>query len=179
MNNSLSILYQPNNLFRMSSNLKLWTKFAKMLAEVSSINHPTFHWRLDIYLPRPHWVSVANCWRRAGPSGWRWRRDLPCLESRALPVSCRSDPGNVSQETLACCWSFLQGCSQHSKYPEPWCIPDTFPHDLTWLDDEHSHLSIEHHLRGPVPPGGHVLRQDSRVVVWGVAHPGQPEITDL
>ena len=112
----------------MSSNLKLCTKFTEMLAEVSLIYHPTFHWREDIYLPRQRWVAVANCSRKAGPSGWRWRRDLPCLESPALPVSCKSDPGNVYQETWAYCWSFLPGCSQHSKYQEPYCIPVTFWH---------------------------------------------------
>ena len=165
----------------MSSNLKLFTKFAKLLTEV--IYHPTFHWRLDIYLPRPRWVSVANCWRRAGPSGWRWRRDLPCLESRALPGSCRSDPGNACPGTSACCWSFLRGCSQHSKYQEPSCIPDTFWHfdrrSLEIILHSSDYLGIEHHLRGPVPPGGHVLSQDSGVIVWGVAHPGEPEVTDL
>ena len=40
-------------------------------------------------------------------------------------------------------------------------------------------LGIEHDLGRPVPPGGHVLGQHPRVVVAGVAHPGQPKVADL
>ena len=40
-------------------------------------------------------------------------------------------------------------------------------------------LGIEHDLGRPVPPCGHVLCQHPRVVVAGVAHPGQPEVADL
>lgn len=40
-------------------------------------------------------------------------------------------------------------------------------------------LGIEHDLGRPVPPRGHVLCQHPRVVVAGVAHPGQPEVADL
>ena len=41
------------------------------------------------------------------------------------------------------------------------------------------YLGVEHDLRGPVPAGGHVLGQNARVVVAGVAHSRQSEVTDL
>ena len=40
-------------------------------------------------------------------------------------------------------------------------------------------LGIEHDLWRPVPPGGHVLGEETRVVVLGVGHPRQPEVADL
>ena len=64
-------------------------------------------------------------------------------------------------------------------YPDNWC-----------------HLGVQHDLRGPVPPGGHVLRQEACVVMLGVLqvrgvsdgpgdaeathrHPGKTEVTNL
>ena len=42
-----------------------------------------------------------------------------------------------------------------------------------------SDLSIEHDLGCPVPPGGHVLSEDPRVVMAGVTHTSQSKVTDL
>lgn len=40
-------------------------------------------------------------------------------------------------------------------------------------------LGIEHNLRGPVPPSGHILSQHSLVVMCRVCHTCQPKVTYL
>jgi len=40
-------------------------------------------------------------------------------------------------------------------------------------------LGVEHDLRGPVPPGGNILREETSVVMLRVCYPGQTKVTDL
>ena len=138
----------------------------------------TFHWHSGTSCPTPRRASGGDSSRTAEPSGWWWRRAPPCWESRELPVSYKSGPGNVCQETSAYCWSFHQERSPHSRCRELWCNPACNIRTRVQFDEE-VHLGIEHDLGRPVPPGGHVLGQHARVVVAGVANSRQPEVADL
>ena len=40
-------------------------------------------------------------------------------------------------------------------------------------------LGVEHDLRGPVPPCGNILREETSVVMLRVCYPGQTKVTDL
>ena len=40
-------------------------------------------------------------------------------------------------------------------------------------------LGVEHDLRGPVPPCGNILREETSVVMLRVCYPGQTTVTDL
>lgn len=108
------------------------------------------------------------------------------------PVYGWAGPGSVSRGRWACWTTSQPGCSPLTRCQWTWSSPETQTHkrweqlakratqsNTDSVTLAQTYLWVEHDFWSPVPTRGHVLGQETCVVVLRVGYPRQAKVTDL